>query len=353
MKSYLYALKFILCSRTGRFDDIIVTPMEIKIRGNTIQARRFERGHGDPRGTVLAVGGMSVYGIEDRRFHSCCMAMASCGFRVVFTCFRDIDRFKIRAETVKHISDALQRLAGDPGICPDGKISLFAPSFSAGLCLLAAAGQKNHGIIKSICTIGTFGSVATSIEFLLKKQDNDEYGRMIILYNFIRSSLGGNGRAQARRARALEKALKTAFMDNGFQREKPELPSLLGDLAPVERDIFNRLRDDPSYRMLHWERIRKNNTGMGKMMNELCVFSKLGSLKAPVVLIHGSHDEVIPPSESVLLHQGLKRLKRITRLVLTPLISHGDAELKLALLPQALRLAGGFAFFFKHAARKA
>ncbi|HQI21205.1 MAG TPA: alpha/beta hydrolase, partial [Leptospiraceae bacterium] len=69
----------------------------------------------------------------------------------------------------------------------------------------------------------------------------------------------------------------------------------------------------------------------------------------PVCLIHGCDDNVVPASESRQLHEKFQLLGATSRLILTPLISHGDSRRHLSDLPAAWQLAAGFAFFFKNA----
>ncbi len=81
------------------------------------------------------------------------------------------------------IASAIRSIAGNPVLSPDGRVSLFSPSFSAAMCIIAASRPDTAGTIGAICSVGTFGSVETAIEFLFARQDSDEYGRMIVLRN--------------------------------------------------------------------------------------------------------------------------------------------------------------------------
>jgi dipeptidyl aminopeptidase/acylaminoacyl peptidase len=91
-----------------------------------------------------------------------------------------------------------------------------------------------------------------------------------------------------------------------------------------ERDIFNRLRNDAGARVELWQQIVKNSAAMKKLVSEMDAYDKIHLMKAPLTLIHGSGDNVIPPSESLNLHYRMRELGKKSRLVVTPLISHGD-----------------------------
>ncbi|MCU0845915.1 MAG: alpha/beta hydrolase [Spirochaetes bacterium] len=348
MRSFIRAAQFMLQSQLKVFPKIDEADVELDAGGDRLPAivyRRAETKTCRTIGTILAVSGMSVHGYRDIRFATICRAMAACGFIVVSPSYRDIGEFEINGRTVGSIASTIRTIAGDPGLCPRGMVSLFSPSFSAAMCIIAASRPGTADIVGSICSVGTFGSVETAVEFLLERQDNDEYGRMIVLKNFLRLSIGANG--------SLEKAFEICYRDNGFHREHPELPAYLENLPAEERDVFQRLRNEPSFRLYHWKRILDRSGEMRELIAELSVVRKLDGLRAPVSLIHGADDNVIPPSESAMIHRELRRLNVPTILELTPLISHGDASLSLAMLPAIIRLTLAFAFFFRHAGKAA
>ncbi|WP_207796216.1 hypothetical protein [Leptospira ellisii] len=73
-----------------------------------------------------------------------------------------------------------------------------------------------------------------------------------------------------------------------------------------------------------------------------------------MALIHGVSDNVVPASESGLILERLRERdvpEDRSKLVLTPLISHGDIGITLRTLPAIFKLLAGFAFFFRHASR--
>jgi len=345
MKGSLCALRFLAYSQGKGVKAVDEYPIEIGCGGKIVHATVYRRAvNGRPyhcAGTILAVGGMSVRGNRDPRLVAICRAMARCGFLVIIPSFVDIERFMIKEETVRTIADAIGAIAGARDLCPTGRVSVFAPSFSAGMCLIAASLPEVAASVVSICAVGAFGNVDTVLRFILTEQSCDEYARMIILRNFIHHSIGRNPR--------IERALEAAYLDNGFHSEEPELPSCMERLGISERRLFQLLRNDPESRMKHWRRIVKRSSGVRRMLNGLSVVSSLYGIKARVVLVHGAEDRVIPPSESVLLHERLVILKKDARLLLTPLISHGDVRLSPAMLPDILRLLGAFAHFFRRA----
>jgi hypothetical protein len=64
--------------------------------------------------------------------------------------------------------------------------------------------------------------------------------------------------------------------------------------------------------------------------------------------IHGAGDRVIPCDESIKIYNRLVLRGGKSRLLITPLISHGDVRLSVSMLVDVLKLISAFAFFFGH-----
>lgn len=343
MKHFFRAVRFILYSQLGAHPGVAEDTVELAAGDERLPALVYRPAGRRARGTILVVSGMSVHGHRDARLTAIGRAFASVGFVTVLPQYSDIENFRITAKTIDSIAATIRAVAGDPLLGSDGKVSLFSPSFSAAMCIIAAARPDTTKLTAAVCSIGTFGNVDTVIRFLLERQDADEYGRMIVLRNFLHLSIGSNP--------GVEKALEICYLDNGFHRAEPELPAYLESLPAADRQVFTRLRNDPSFRVGHWERILNAGGKMRSLIDDLSVVHRLSSLRTPVALIHGADDSVIPPSESVMIYQELLRLGIPCRLVLTSLITHGDTAIGIASLLELFRLARVFAFFLRNAER--
>ncbi len=340
MLNFCNALRFIISCQFPGHENIDAFNIEVPIDGDLLDAFVYQKPMSKPRGTILAIHGMTVKGNRDPRFVSACKALAHCGYIVVSPLYRDIEELLIKEETVDAIAKTVQCLTENRVLCPSGKISIFSASFSAGMSIIAASRLEIRELVSAICAIGTYSNVETSVEFLLSEQDNDEYARLIILRNFIHHSLGPSD--------DLSEALRVAILDNGYGRANPELPQLLRRLPRGVRRIFTRLQKEPSYRWYHWKRICSPVNGVNDLLKRLSTVSTIDSLRAAVALVHGADDRVIPPTESAILHRRLCESNKQSRLSLTPAISHGDTTLTASMIPALFDLTGTFAFFFKH-----
>ena len=81
----------------------------------------------------------------------------------------------------------------------------------------------------------------------------------------------------------------------------------------------------------------------------LSVRSSSCGLQAPVFLLHGEDDRVVPSSESRVLAERLRRAGVDVDLVLTPLLSHGNTAIGPSALVHAPTLVRGLARFLGNA----
>ncbi len=72
----------------------------------------------------------------------------------------------------------------------------------------------------------------------------------------------------------------------------------------------------------------------------------LEKISASILVIHGIHDDVIPPIESVNLFRELTKVKAKTKLILTPLMGHSEIKMNIGVLLSLIELLTGMSFFF-------
>ncbi|MEQ9367348.1 MAG: hypothetical protein RIF32_24160, partial [Leptospirales bacterium] len=187
-----------------------------------------------------------------------------------------------------------------------------------------------------------YARLRSAFDFFFQSENPDEYGKTIVLWNFIEYGIGKN--------KSVLGALKLATLDNGHRRgpDECELPPYLETMKPKDRDLFERLRHDREFRLDLWQTKIADHPALEDLKKLIECSGNLRPGMAPITLIHGREDDVIPPSESEILYERCAELGIPARLCLTDLISHGDHGLTLAMIPQSFELAQAFAYFFKH-----
>lgn len=322
--------------RSGRQIEIGVGP------DGDMQADVYRPAGARSHGTIIVIHGMTVTGNRDPRIINLGRALAEAGYTAVAPLIPGIQDQQIRPAVYEDVGLAIQRVSDDADLCPSGKLGLLGPSFSGSAGLIASARPENIDRVSSICTIGPYATIPSAFDFFFKAEQPDEYGKTIVLWNFVEYGIGKN--------KAVLRALKLATLDNGHRRkpEECELPAYLETMKPKDRELFERLRHDRDFRLELWEQQIINHPALVDMQQYIECAGNLREGMAPVVLIHGREDDVIPPSESGLLYARLDELGVPARLCITDLISHGDHGLTLAMIPQSIELAQAFAAFFKH-----
>jgi dienelactone hydrolase len=274
------------------------------------------------------VHGMTLRGIDDPRLENLGRSFASMGFEMVAPLFPEVRDLRITAETVSKIEDAVTWLSEDV----QGSVALFSASFSGGLSIVAACRAiKNK--LSAVCTVGTLGDVDSTLDFLLGQQGIDDYGTLVVLWNFLPVP------------EDVRTALYIAAADNGLIREPPELGKFVAGMKSTERELFERLRQDPAFRMERWKEF-SSTSQFRELRQNVSPLLHVGKMPFRLVLVHGEADNVIPKDESEKLDRAFREAGTETQLCVTPLISHGDGSIGLSAAPQAWKLASAMGSFF-------
>ena len=343
--AYLDALTFMIQNQFEKYLPSTLEERYIRVEKMNIPLDIYHPANREKsKGTIMTVMGLSPLGNRDPRLLVVNKSIAGAGYTVVSPYFKDISEYYIKLENITIVVDAIKELLKDKDLCKNEKISLLAPSFAAGVCLIAAGDPHIANNIESILTVGTYGNMETILESLLLNQEMDEYGRMILLYNFLDLSIGKN--------KILEKALELTVLDNfrsGINKShKPEFPEYFAKMPKKEKDMYEKLKNDTLFRLKHWKRIVANGGKKRRMLTGMSVAKNIHKVKAAVSLLHGDTDNVVPAGESTLLYNILLENNIPAHLVLTPLITHGDSGVTLKTIPAVFKLASGFAFFFRN-----
>lgn len=313
----------------------------IKQENKHFKAKVFKKqGHNSIKGTILIINGFSAWGHRDPRMIKLGKQFASIGFTVVAPVIEELDALKITSNVINDITSIIEGISEDKQICEDGKIAVFAPSYTAGMSLIACSKRAVREKIKALCCVGTYANIESSLEYVLRKQKIDNYGRMILIKNFLPYVIDD---------RETMEAINTAILDNGLKRKKAQLPEVLNKINSKSKELFHKLDTDPDFRLSIMQEAMKNYSASNELMFELNVMDHAAMLNTSVCLIHGRTDNVIPPSESMQLFHLLKSKGIESHLEITPLLNHGDTIFSNSILKDAYKLINAFSFFIEKA----
>jgi dienelactone hydrolase len=301
----------------------------IQVRAGRIRARLYRPAQVRTR-TVLLTGGVHAKGIDEPRLTKFATDLARGGTTVVTAEVPDLLRYRITPALTDTIEDAAVWVASQPALAPDGKIGLYGISFAGGLSISAAGRPSLRDHVAAVLSFGGHGNLTRVARYLCTGELPDhtihkphDYGVVVMLINLADQVVPADqveplrtaivsfmtashldmvdkpaAAAEFAHARALQAALPEparTYMGYVNDRNVPALGTLL--LAHV-----NLFANDPA------------------LSPEIAP-----GITAPVFLIHGADDNVVPSSESALLADRLSRQVPV-HLLITPLITHAEVD---------------------------
>jgi hypothetical protein len=320
----------------------------VPTRAGSVPARFYRPGTTVTR-TILLMPGVHRDGIDEARLVGLAEDLAATGFGVLTIAAPDLQQFKITPAVTDVIEDAVAWAAGQPRLAPDGKVGLLGISFSGGLSIVAAGRSSIRDRVAFVMSFGGHGDLARVMHYLcsgevlgdldrarqsssVKVADHvsvhppHDYGVAVVLLSLADRivppeqvaplSRGIDGFLLASSLHVADpKAAEKVFEEmKVYATTLPEpsrqLMTYVNDravdkLGPILLPVADALKDHPGMPALSAERATPP--------------------AAPVFLLHGVDDNVIPSVESVLLAEHLKGKVEVHGL-LSGLITHAEVN---------------------------
>lgn len=302
------------------------------------------------RHTVLLVSGLHPAGIDEPRLVGLARRLAEANVTVVTPDIPELSRFEITSALTDRIEDTAAWLAAQSSLTPRGRIGLMGVSFSGGLAVVAAGRPSLRNRLLYVFSLGGHDNLRRVLEYFCAGVPDDtpasgitrptrpphDYGVAVVLLN-VAEQLVPPGQAAPLRE-GVRRFLWASHLD---MVDKPEAARQFAALRETVRTL-----PEPSATLLE----HVNNRDVARLGPRL--LPHLGGLadepalspsrspepSAPVFLLHGRDDNVIPAIESQ--HLAARLRNRIpVRLLLTDLISHAEAD-QPAHVIDVLKLAG-------------
>jgi len=354
-RPYVHGVSFVIRAadmqgtlrRMADEDTIAVREREISIptRRGPMRGRLYEPAGSRTRAALLT-SGLHVSGIDEPRLVRLARQLASSRVAVVTPDVPELSRFDIAPAITDAIEDAGGWLAGDATLAPDHRVGLMGISFSGGLSIVAAGRPSLAGRVAYVFALGGHDDLPRVLRYLCTGQetrpgpdvrlagdrgDNDtfvlpphDYGVAVILLAIADRVVPA---AQVDRLReGVRQFLFASALDGGVDKDR----------APAEFEKARRMAaalPEPSATLLR----RVNDRDVVHLGARLLPLlgshgadpalsvSKSPKTSAPVFLLHGLGDNVVPSVESEYLAADLRGHAPV-RLLLSGLISHAEAD---------------------------
>jgi pimeloyl-ACP methyl ester carboxylesterase len=282
------------------------------------------RGIGFAPGIVI-VHGMHRLGIDDPRLVSSARAVAASGFFVMTPMVPGICDYRVERESADLIGTAARNFAQELNV---PKVGILAISFAGGLSLLAASDSQFSQSIAWVAAVGGYYDLAHVLRFFATgeavRPDGSidhlpphEYGPLIVVYDEPQDFFAPDD------VKPAHDALKLLLAENGKASE-----ALTKTLTPEDQEIMRRI-----YHKQRESFAPAILAEIDKRLRELAAASPAGhlqSLHVPVLLLHGSDDLIIPPTELLWLQRDIPK-KYLLDSLISPAIGHVNFGVKVRL----------------------
>jgi pimeloyl-ACP methyl ester carboxylesterase len=264
---------------------------------------------------IVVVHGVHHLGIEEPRLIAFSRALAQAGFQVFTPELPGIADYHIDAGDIDVIGDAaleFSRRTSQP-------VGVMGLSFAGGLSLLAAADPRFSRSIAYVVSVGGHDDMQRVAEFFISGQiarpdgtviklKPHEYGALVLMYSHLDEFFSADEASQVHDCFRL--LLWEQIADSRQAEAK---------LLPATRKKFDPLfdHDSQAFAPALSVAIKRHQVEMAGVSPH----DHLAGLHAPVLLLHGMGDDVIPASEMLWLEKDVPP-RNLRGALATPLLSH-------------------------------
>jgi dienelactone hydrolase len=313
--------------------DVTWRDVAIPTRHGPLPARVYTPSSGAGASPAFIIfPGIHRGGVDEPRLAGFSRRFASAGVTVVSVPLPDLRQFRVTLRTIDQIEDATLWAANEGGIGHGGRIGLGGVSFAGGLSLVAAGREALRDRLSMVVSFGGYGDLARVLRFLCTgvlpdgtRKSPHDYGVVVALLEVAPSMV------PAAQVEPLRRGVLT-FLEGSLHdlTDKPRAAALFADARGQAAQL-----PEPSRTLLGWVNDRAVTPLGAAVRPHLEQLRDTGALSpehappatAPVFLLHGLEDNVIPSAETPLVADYLRRSGNPhVRSLLTPLVSHADLD---------------------------
>ena len=311
-------------------------PHTVPTRQGAVPAQ-FYRPSENARGrTLLLIPGIHSMGINEPRLAALAEDLAAGGYLVMTLALPDLVAYSITTKSPDVIEDAVAWMAKQPELARDGKVGIVGISFAGGLSTSAAGRPSIKDKVAFVLSFGGHGDMPRVMKYLATGEElpapgavthpPHDYGVAVILYR-----LAEYGVVPPDQVAALREGVRTFLLASQLTLVSMDEANATFQKA---RDMATTL-PEPSRTYMTYV----NDRAVDKLGPVLVPFlQQLGSddpglspqraapPSAPVFLLHGDEDTVIPPAESVILGESLRSKGANVRVLLSHIITHAELD---------------------------
>jgi len=322
--------------------------MTLPTRGGDVPGR-FYRPARQTRRTILLMPGVHRDGINESRLVGLAEDLAATGFGVLTVAAPDLQRFKVTPQVTDVIEDAVLWTSAQPQFRTDGRIGVLGISFAGGLSIVAAGRDSIRDRVAFVMSFGGHGDLARAMHYLttgevigdlesakrssavlgadhVRVHPPHDYGLAVTLLNLADRVV------PAAQVAALAKGIDGFLLASSLAVTDP--PKAIPVFEDMKR--YQETLPEPSRTYMQYVNDRavdKLGPILAPVADALSGHPAMPALsperatppRAPVFLLHGVDDNVIPSVETVLLAEHLNGRATVDGL-LSGLITHAEVN---------------------------
>jgi dienelactone hydrolase len=276
-------------------------------------------------------------GINEPRLTGLARDLAGSGVLVMTLALPDLQHYQLTTHSTDVIEDAVSWMTGRPELAPDGHIGLIGISFAGGLSVVAAGRPSIRDKLAYVVSFGGHADLPRVLRYLATGEETQmagvktvpphDYGVAVILYQFA-----DQGMVPAEQVARLRKGIETFLYAS--QLTLVDMKQANATFAQARE--YAKALPEPARTFMTYvndRNVKKLGPALLPYLNASGVDSPTLSAarassvpSAPVFLLHGSEDSVIPTAESVLLADFLRTRGVDVHLLVSELITHAEVD---------------------------
>ncbi len=302
----------------------IVEQLQIGRDRAKIVADLYHLPDGKRRAAILLTHGIIEAGKDDPRLIRFARSLARSGFVVLVPELRGMKSFRILFSDVDDIVASFRYLSSRKEIVDERKMGLLGFSYGAGPTLMAAVHPSIRHQVKFVVSFGGYYDPINVIRFITTGyyEYRDEkgflkpepYGKWVFFMNnvdYVRSEKD-------------RKLLKAVFKKEE-EHKRDEVANLLGNLTAQGRYLYELLINEDPGRVD--ELVKRIDPRVQDYLSKLALGPLMPSIRAYLLIGHGSTDPLIPYTESLRLADAVQDKDRV-HLAILKLFTHVDPARK-------------------------
>jgi len=314
----------------------IMPPHSVPTRLGEVPAQ-FYRPEGRFSRSVLLIPGIHSMGIREPRLTQLAQDLAGSGVMVMTLALPDLQHYQLTTDSTNVIEDAVLWMTKRSDLAPDGRIGIIGISFAGGLSVVAAGRPSVRDKLAYVLSFGGHADLPRVLHYLATGEETQiagvktvpphDYGVAVILYQFA-----DQGIVPREQIAPLRKGVETFLYASQLTLvDRHEADATFQKARDYARTLPEPSRTYMTY--VNDRNVKKLGPALVPYLDERGVDSPTLSAarssdvpSAPVFLLHGSEDSVIPTAESVLLADYLRKKGADVHLLVSELITHAEVD---------------------------